>query len=335
MPRISDEVQDSIIYLYPTAEAARSGEDVGGTGFLVGWVEGGTGPPVEHVYAVTCAHVIVDGGPIIRLNTKDGDWDVIEREEADWLQEPSGIDLAVCPVEFSPNHKFRYTGINDFLEDGKIKKFNIGPGDDVFMVGRFVNHDGKQRNTPTLRFGNIAMMPGEPLTGWQNVPQESFLVDMRSRSAFSGSPVFVYIAPTAIRMDIPKWTQMQSDTFYGPWLLGVDWGHIPLHAKVLGPNRDKNGNRLPVDEDWDVLMVSGINAVTPAWRVWEFIDGDPDLSKARDQKRKAASRQSYAVPDVASAKPEPPTKAENPQHREDLNRLLDEAVSSKKPGSET
>jgi hypothetical protein len=97
MPRISDVVQDSVIYLYPSADAARNGEHAGGTGLLVGWVESGVETPLEHVYAVTCAHVIEDGGPVIRLNTKDGDWDVIELDKADWYQEPNDVDLAVCP----------------------------------------------------------------------------------------------------------------------------------------------------------------------------------------------------------------------------------------------
>lgn len=280
MPRIADVVQDSVFYLYPTKEDARVGENIGGTGFFVGWTSTGP-PPITYVYAVTCAHVIEDGSSVIRLNTKGGKWDIIERDKADWLQEPGGTDLAVAAVDPADHHKFKWNGIDDFLNDRMMKEYNIGPGDDVFMCGRFVNIEGKQRNTPVLRFGNIAMMPSEPVAGWQGVPQESFLVEMRSLSGFSGSPVFIYILPTEIRMDVPKWTDMQSGTFYGPWLLGVNWGHIPIYEKVLGPKRDKHGNRKPVNDAWDVPMISGMNAVTPAWRLMEFLMDDPDLNERR------------------------------------------------------
>lgn len=333
MPRIPDSFLDNTIYLYPSADAAKTGEQVGGTGFLVGW-RTATPPPMLHVYAVTCAHVIADGSPVIRVNTKGGDWDVIERDSADWLQEPDGIDLAVCPIDFSYQHKYHVVGINDFVDETKIAKFAIGPGDDVFMAGRFVNHDGKQKNTPTLRFGNIAMMPGEPISGWQNIPQVSFLVDMRSRTAFSGSPVFVYIAPTEIRLGLRYWTSQQASTFYGPWLLGVDWGHIPIYEKVLGSERDQYGNRLPVNPDWDVKTISGMNTVTPAWKLLEFLMNDADLNEMRSKKHKEAARQPYAVPDVAFQEPEPLTTDESSQHREDFNRLLDAAVSGNKSSPE-
>lgn len=261
MPRIPDDFLDTVIYLYPTANDAKAGKRVGGSGFIAGFRT--SAPVVYHYYAVTCAHVINQGSPVIRLNTKEGEWDVLSREKADWLQPTDGTDLAVCPIEFADEHKYHYVGLGNFLNERILKEFNIGPGDDVFMVMRFVNHEGKQRNLPTMRFGNLSMMPWEKVRGWQGVPQESFLVDMRSRTGYSGSPVFVYIAPTEIRMGQRQWTEKQSKAFYGPWLLGVDWGHIPLYSKVLGPDRDKNGNRIPVDPDWDVESHSGMNAVTP------------------------------------------------------------------------
>lgn len=282
LPRIPDKFLDTVIYLYPTVEDAKAGERMGGTGFIVAFKT--PAPAVWHYYAVTCAHVIHDGGPVIRLNTKDGEWDVVSREKADWLEPPDGTDLAICPIEFSDQHKYNYVGIGDFLSEQLLKEFNIGPGDDVFMVGRFINHEGKQRNLPTMRFGNLSMLPWEKLRGWQGVEQESFLVDMRSRTGYSGSPVFLYIAPTEIRMGQRYWTGEQARTFYGPWLLGVDWGHISLHSKVLGPIRDKNGKRLPVDDDWDVESHSGMNAVTPAWKLLSFLMNDADLNEQRSKR---------------------------------------------------
>ncbi|MCH8244051.1 MAG: trypsin-like peptidase domain-containing protein [Planctomycetes bacterium] len=332
MPRIPDHLLDVAIYLYPSADAARNGEQVGGTGFLAGFYT--NGQTLLHLYAVTCAHVIADGCPVIRINTRDDKWDIIEIEQADWLQDVSGTDLAVCPIQLSDQHRFGFVGIDDFLDHQNISEFAIGPGDDVFMVGRFINHEGKQQNRPTLRFGNISMMPWELIRGWQGVPQESFLVDMRSRTGFSGSPVFVYIAPTDIRLGVEKWTSQQASTFYGPWLLGVDWGHIPIYSKVLGPKIDSYGNRLPVDASWDVPVMSGVCGVIPAWKLTKLLLEDADLNAQRSEKIEAARKKGDAVLDSASGA-KPPTTDENPRHKEDFNSLLDAAVKGPQSDDQT
>lgn len=284
-----------------------------------------------HIYAVTCAHVIAGGSTTIRLNTKSGKPDHLEREAADWFQEPGGADLAVMPIDLSDAHKYAFNSTEDFLDAAKISEFGIGQGDDVFMAGRFNMVQGVKQNTPALTFGNISMMPGEPLKGGPVGPQESFMVEMRSKTGFSGSPVFVYIAPTEMRMEVPKWSAMQAGIFYGPWLLGVHWGQIPLYTKVLGPETDQHGRRIPVDEGWDVEMMSGMNGVVPAWKLTEFIMEDPDLIDLRSQRIEAAKQEPHAIPQSEVSESEPPTKGGNPQHREDFNRLLGEAMKEQKP----
>ena len=66
---------------------------------------------------------------------------------------------------------------------------NIGIGDEAIAIGRFINHDGNQRNQPSVRFGAIAQMPKDKIrtdTG----EQDAFLVEIKSISGYSGSPVF-------------------------------------------------------------------------------------------------------------------------------------------------
>jgi hypothetical protein len=41
----------------------------------------------------------------------------------------------------------------------EIRAWRIFPGDEVFLYGRLVTHDGQQRNKPVVRFGNISMFP--------------------------------------------------------------------------------------------------------------------------------------------------------------------------------
>jgi hypothetical protein len=200
VPRIPDDTLDSVIYLYPSVADAESGEKVGGTGFLVG-IPSEVHEGVTYQYAVTNSHVIREGNsPVIRLNTQDGATDVLELSRDDWVHHQYGDDLAVCPLEFSlDTHKFSLLARDWFLTKEEMDEYDIGPGDDVFMAGRFVQHEGRQRNTPVVRFGNLSMMPYEPVTNMRGIKQESFIVEMRSLSGFSGSPVFALIPPFALR----------------------------------------------------------------------------------------------------------------------------------------
>lgn len=79
-------------------------------------------------------------------------------------------------------------GYEHLLSQDKISEFDVGIGEDLFLVGRFVDRDGIQHNQPTVRFGAIAQMPGDPI----ETPigrQDAFLTELRSVSGYSGSSV--------------------------------------------------------------------------------------------------------------------------------------------------
>jgi hypothetical protein len=179
VPRISDEFLDCVIYLYPSGKDADDGSHIGGSGFLVA-VPLAENPTNEwpdnvwHVYAVTNKHVVESGHTVIRMNTKDGRKDVLPTEERAWVSSP-GHDVAACLISFDAQaFKFKFIKQEYFITSGIVDRLHIGPGDDVFVVGRFINHEGKQRNIPTARFGNIAQMPFEPVQIDQRTQQESF-----------------------------------------------------------------------------------------------------------------------------------------------------------------
>jgi hypothetical protein len=132
------------------------------------------------------------------------------------------------------------------------------------MVGRFVNHEGRQRNTPTARFGNISMMPWEPVRNPLRGAQESFLVETRSLGGYSGSPVFLHILPYTARAGKEGYYMPEQGA--GPWLLGVDWGHLPITEEV----KAKNSNT-ELDEDLIVESNSGQMGVVPAWKLRELL----------------------------------------------------------------
>src|SRR6266849_6080342 len=62
----TDELRDSVFYLYESEDAAMASEEYGATGFFVSVSSSSRSP---HIYAVTNAHVIADGFPVIRVNT--------------------------------------------------------------------------------------------------------------------------------------------------------------------------------------------------------------------------------------------------------------------------
>jgi hypothetical protein len=190
MPKISDKVLDCACYLYQSREAAESGQQFGGTAFLVtipSEVQGKV-----FVIAVTNWHVAVrDGFSVLRVNNRAGGVDIFEFGPEDWDFDPR-YDVAVRPIRLDPeSHKYATVGIHTFVTKDERKRLEVGPGDDVFMVGRFVDHDGGAVNSPSLRFGNISMHPTTV-----EVPKgkktEAYCIDMHSGPGYSGSPVFVY-----------------------------------------------------------------------------------------------------------------------------------------------
>jgi hypothetical protein len=174
VPRISDDILDCVIYLYPSVGDAEAGEKAGGTGFLVG-VPSEVHEGVTYQYAVTNSHVIREGdSPVIRLNTQAGATDVLELSQDEWIHHQDGDDLAICPLEFSlDTHKSSLLTQDWFLTKEEMEAYDIGPGDDVFMVGRFIQHEGRQRNTPVVRFGNISMMPWEPVRNMRGLSKKA------------------------------------------------------------------------------------------------------------------------------------------------------------------
>jgi len=134
------------------------------------------------------------------------------------------------------------------------------------MVGRFVSHEGTERNAPVVRFGTIAMMPGEPIRQERGFDQESYLVECRSLPGFSGSPVFVYM-PSGFA----KWsTERKEKSGQTPrssrgtlshdvdiQLLGLDWGHIRDHI-VEGP--------------FVYAVNTGMCGVVPAWKIADVLN---------------------------------------------------------------
>lgn len=331
MPRIPDSVLDCAIYLYGSRDDAEAGKRIGGTGFLVSTLST-LRQNKPHVYAVTNKHVMAHF-PVLRVNTKAGGMDVLETESHEWTIHPSS-DLAIIRVLLDISHfRYRHVGEGMFLDSKAIAEHDIGPGDDVYMVGRFVNHEGVQRNLPCVRFGSIAMMPWEPMRHEDGYDQESFAVELKAIPGYSGSPVFVHIPAFTSRPN----TNSVASGAKGPWLLGVEWGFIPNNARVL----DYLGNALPSNESdrakkWRVSVNTGMSGVVPAWHISELLHTQK-LKDARDaMDREFLATVGEKEPVVSTSKTaESPPVPDNPSHKEDFNRLLGAAVKVPKSDDQT
>jgi hypothetical protein len=348
MPRIADHILDSIVYLYPTRGDAEAGESIGGCGFLMRWQDD-TDLKREQVYIVTNWHVVYEDVNLwVRLNTSDGAIDTFDTEEKDWFRHPEGDDLAICPIELDETrYLYKCVPNSMCLSKSIVDIFNIGPGDDAYSVGRFINHEGKQKNLPTTRFGCIAQMPWEKINQLRkNEPafdQESFLLEMRSIGGYSGAPIY---------MEFPTWAptrpgqkvSMPPDRSisHGPWLLGINWGYLVGEPLAVYRRGDK-----PSDPDEDTRYYaasnSGLMAAVPAWKLTEFLN-DPRVARLREaainMKKKsgpprAISTSVHRPPDDSGQRNGSESDDANPNHLEDFRRLVDVAARKRPQGDQT
>lgn len=347
MPRIPDELLDCVVYLYPSEAAAEDGERLGGSGFFLGVSVGAAGQAI--VFVVTNKHVVERGSMVVRVNTHDGRTDIIALDHVPWIVHPDGDDIAVCPIGLNSAHyRLKFLTEYSFLIKTTIDEFDVGLGDDVFMIGRFVSHEGKQQNLPSVRFGNIAQMPVEPIVQDDGFRQECFLIEARSIPGYSGSPVFFMLppqqkAPFEINRELPDDVKkMIPETMkragynpkralplqIGPFLVGIDCCHLFNRDRIFSDSTGK-----PVSDDWHVRSNTGMMGVIPAWKLTEMIERSAmaEIIKDTSVALKRAESASHVALDVAA----PPASDENPNHLEDFNRLVDVAARKRPRDDQT
>jgi len=265
MPRIQDEYLNCVAYLYRSRHEAEEAINIGGSAFLVTYLIEELGIQTGVIYAVTNKHVIQQGAKCLRVNTTGGKTDIFALEN--WHSSATD-DLAVCILPYlNPlQYAVRSISLSDFITRDIVQAWGIGPGDEVVLMGRFVNQEGKQKNTPTVRFGHIAQMPIEPIE-YKGQFQESFLCEIKSIGGFSGSPVFV--APMLLPLHKDGSEPAQSS-----FLLGVDWCHIQSFDNA----QDEMGRELPHIR---VPVNTGMMGVVPAWKLRELLESK-EVNKQRD-----------------------------------------------------
>lgn len=251
-------------------------KDPWATGFFIG-LDLDVGGQLA-MYLVTARHAVTDARDngialSVRLNRRSGGYADLAIADGSWVLHPT-TDVAVCPIGIGADFDYLCLGVDeDVLTDVKIEarneppgdpvggyRYPVGLGDNIFFVGLFSPHPGYEQARPVFRFGNISLMPEEPVyveldgKGRQGYV-DAYLIEARSRGGHSGAPAFLFYpmhaGPTFVASPRPK-----------PQLLGLVQGHFEAPTKDLaipgdyGPRPDNAGMAvvIPAQHIVDLLM---------------------------------------------------------------------------------
>lgn len=252
------------------------------------------------VYFVTAKHVVTDlqGGEVYFLVNKIGGGTTTFESTVGnrWWFHPTdeSADVAVAQVWPHRTADIISVSITQLATPELLAELDIGIGDQVYSTGLFTPAPGTARNVPILRYGNIAMMPGEQIQtdlGFADV----YLIEARSLGGVSGAPVFV--RPT-IDFRIADRKGQGRDAFaagLGFALLGVMHGHWDIKESEM--------NKAFFDHDRRRGVNMGIAIVTPAIKIIETINQTELLEMRREGERQETRKM---VPGTDSAKPKEP-----------------------------
>ena len=279
MPRIPDEHLRSIVFIYDSIEAAREGRQVGGSGFVVNCTSGVGNFRVR--YVLTNQHVLDHGGYWVRLNNPIGPHPhaVVHVPEEKWFRAPDDDDFAIAVLPLPTTIRPLEITLENFAVTRELAKtLSVGPGDEAYMVGRFIAHGGRITNNPIARFGSVALMPNplELVHDGRGKDVEAYLIEMRSHSGFSGSPVFLLIPANTFRGEFGDTSMDDFTTRFR--LLGIDTGHkidrLPL--------QQWQGDEWRNQPDYRIPHYSDIAIVAPIWKVVDLLNRE-DLAEQRRQ----------------------------------------------------
>jgi hypothetical protein len=276
VPAIPDNYLGAVVFLYPSREAAQRQEQEGESGFVGSFHHIGERPGPRFI--VTNQHVTVKAR-VARLTDEEGEALILDTSPDSWHHHPAGDDVSVFPlVDLKPEEYERLPSITQttFVEE----KDYVRPGDDVFMLGRFIMARGKQLDAPTARFGHLAMQGTAPVPTERGIDQESFLVEALSIPGYSGSPVVAFklhleqnrvTGGISLAVGDPRGTSfgsIRSGSPDLPVLLGIDWGHITDDLPVLEPSGTPTSDKLYVRQN------RGMIGVVPAWKITEILEDE-------------------------------------------------------------
>lgn len=255
------------------------------------------------VYLVTARHCIDEarqyGKLYVRTNLKTGVYEDAETIPESWHAHPSA-DVSAIPISsiklpdsVKPQDlDQRSVAIESFVGsrphydyEAKISNaetIRIRPdvGHQVFFVGLFTQHYGRERNLPIARFGHISRMPAKvkmKLPGNIDFEGIAYLVECQAWGGNSGAPVFfLYPFLSLDRLKLPSKVGVVTNAMllWHCGLLGLVNGHYPVREKA-----EKTGDISEVEMD----LNSGIAIVTPAEAIRQLLMEDEELIEQNEE----------------------------------------------------
>jgi hypothetical protein len=320
--RIPDRMLKCVCFLYVYgAEEGPERPNFGGTGFFVS-MRGEQDDTFRHMYLVTAKHVVEEsekfGDLFVRYMTGHSDEMLDAPIIGEWtFHSDPAVDLAVMyfrsyPLvsEQSPRHPIPILAPEAVLTDEKQKRYLVGIGDDLAVVGLFTAHPGRKRNIPIVRHGTVAAMPGEPI--WDEQSKEfyiAYLVEVRSIRGLSGSPVFLYAGTGRF----PNGEVNETGFLF---LAGVMRGHFSV----------RRPGQTVTDADRELMeMNTGIAMVTPISYLEDVLFG-PELRGARLEVERAPSPDGGQVLNGGFSDPDEAAPSGPEPERLKIDAPMDEAV---------
>jgi len=314
--RLCDDVRRCVVFFGSAKVGTEDELNPWGTGFFVA-----TGEP-EGTYLVTARHVVqphLDCPFDIRFNHKSGGAKLVHIDRAEWIFHPADETVDVAVLEMEPPDWADCSPVIQnptVLNEFKFESKDIGPGDIVYTVGVWKFLFGKKRNQPFVHVGHIGLVPEDdkvPVENWmpgkkgKRVLIEAYLTEGEPLDGASGSPVFV-------RRSFELGKQKLESRVYGSvWLLGLQHG-----AWFAKPGEDYQ-----IPAQGMVKVPRGINVVVPSMKINDTLN-QPRLKVKRERAQGALDRERMTEPLAA-----PVATDENPNHREDFERLLGKASKPK------
>jgi hypothetical protein len=259
MPAIDKQQLDSVAILFRPNVQSQKPEAVG-TAFIVRFREQIDDEFVSY-YLVTCEHCIA---PAKSARFCTGDTLAVQRHQ--WTFSPAGDDVAAMDITDllpAPLDRFGYIDLGSMIRD---QPSSIAVGSELFMLGLFANEDDRGFNAPRARFGNISAMADAriPIEQGNGNRRPTHLGDMRSRTGFSGSPVFAYQLHSG-------YDALVQETGW----LGVHSGQYPDRVTIIA-----GGKPYPAD------IPASMTIIVPAWAL-QFIEDDPNFAAVRNARRRS------------------------------------------------
>jgi hypothetical protein len=102
-----------------------------------------------------------------------------------WTRDP-GQDIAAIAIKAPPDFAKAAIPIAWLADESALVQQEVGPGDEMFVLGYPEGYASNTEGFPILRVGRVASYPLTPTKEFQN-----FLLDFRVFNGNSGSPVFM------------------------------------------------------------------------------------------------------------------------------------------------